>query len=76
MPALVMNGEKSFDFMSKAAKKLSEVMPNAQWKTLKDQTHNPSPEVIAPVLTEFFGEQEHEMSGQKSFGWELSGSKK
>jgi pimeloyl-ACP methyl ester carboxylesterase len=76
MPALVMNGEKSFDFMSEAANKLSKVMPNAKWKTLKGQTHNPSPEVIAPVLKEFFRQQENEMSGQKSFDRELSGSKK
>jgi pimeloyl-ACP methyl ester carboxylesterase len=54
MPALVMNGEKSFDFMSETAKNLSKIMPNAQWKTLKDQTHQPSPEIIAPVLAGFF----------------------
>jgi pimeloyl-ACP methyl ester carboxylesterase len=54
MPALVMNGDKSFGFMSEAAKNLSKIMPNAQWKALKDQTHNPSPEILAPVLKEFF----------------------
>jgi pimeloyl-ACP methyl ester carboxylesterase len=54
MPTLVMNGDKSFDFMSKAAKNLSRSMPNAQWKALKDQTHQASPEILAPVLNEFF----------------------
>jgi hypothetical protein len=34
------------------------VMPNAQWKILKDQTHQPSPEVLAPVLLRFFKQQE------------------
>jgi pimeloyl-ACP methyl ester carboxylesterase len=62
MPALVMNGEKSFEFMSEAAKKLSGIMPNAQWKTLKGQTHQASPEIIAPVLAEFFGQKKNEMS--------------
>lgn len=54
MPALVMNGDKSFDFMSVAAKNLSDTMPDAQWKTLKDQTHQAAAEVIVPVLREFF----------------------
>lgn len=57
MPALVMNGEKSFDMMIDAAKNLSKTMPNAEWKTLKGQTHQASPEIIAPVLAEFFGQQ-------------------
>lgn len=54
MPTLVMNGDKSFDFMSKIAKNLSGVMPNARWQELKDQKHQASPEIIAPVLHEFF----------------------
>jgi pimeloyl-ACP methyl ester carboxylesterase len=54
MPALVMNGDKSLEFMSEVAKNLSQIMPNAQWKTLKGQTHQASPEVIASVLKEFF----------------------
>jgi pimeloyl-ACP methyl ester carboxylesterase len=58
MPALVMNGEKSFGFMSEAAKNLSKVMPNVQWKTLKGQTHHPSPEMLAPVLKGFFKQDE------------------
>jgi len=66
MPTLVMNGEKSFDFMSDAAKNLSQIMPNAQWKTLKDQTHQPSPGIIVPVLTEFFRQEKNEMSEKKS----------
>lgn len=54
MPALVMNGDKSFDFMSAAAKNLSKTMPNVQWKTLKDQAHQASAGILAPILTEFF----------------------
>ena len=54
MPALVLYGEKSFEFMSEAAKNLGRIMPNAQWKMLKGQTHQASPEILAPVLKEFF----------------------
>jgi hypothetical protein len=54
MPTLVMNGDKSFDFMSKIAKNLSGMMQNARWKELKGQKHQASPEIIAPVLHEFF----------------------
>lgn len=53
MPALVMHGDKSFDFMRSAAKNLSQAMPSAQLKTLKDQTHEVSSEALAPVLTTF-----------------------
>jgi pimeloyl-ACP methyl ester carboxylesterase len=60
MPTLVMNGEKSFDFMSKAAKNLSSIMPNAHWKTLKGQTHQASPEILAPVLKDFFTQMKNE----------------
>jgi pimeloyl-ACP methyl ester carboxylesterase len=62
MPALVMNGEKSLDFMSEAAKNLTGMMPNAQWKTLKGQTHQPSPEIIGPVLAGFFRQHENAMA--------------
>jgi pimeloyl-ACP methyl ester carboxylesterase len=54
MPALVMNGDKSFEFMAETAKNLSKMMPNARWKTLKGQAHHPSPEILAPILSEFF----------------------
>jgi pimeloyl-ACP methyl ester carboxylesterase len=54
MPTLVMNGDKSFDVMSKIAKNLADLMPNGQWKELKDQKHQASPEILAPALNEFF----------------------
>ena len=47
----------AIDMMIDAAKNLSKTMPNAEWKTLKGQTHQPSPEIIAPVLAEFLGQQ-------------------
>lgn len=55
MPTLVMAGEKSFDFMHTTADMLSKIIPNAVRKTLKGQTHEASPEALAPVLNDFFG---------------------
>lgn len=54
MPTLVMAGEKSFDFMHTTAVTLAKIIPNAVRKTLKDQTHEASPEALAPVLNDFF----------------------
>jgi pimeloyl-ACP methyl ester carboxylesterase len=54
VPALVMNGSASEGFMYDTAMALVKAMPNAQHRTLEDQTHAVSPEAIAPVLVEFF----------------------
>ena len=56
VPTQVMDGEKSFDFMHSTADTLGEIIPGAVRKTLKDQTHEVSPGVLAPVLNDFFGE--------------------
>jgi hypothetical protein len=40
--------------MHDAAQAISEAVPEAQLLTLAGQTHHVSPEVIAPVLAEFF----------------------
>jgi pimeloyl-ACP methyl ester carboxylesterase len=53
VPTLVVDGEKSFEFMHTNADKLAKTIPNAKRKTLKCQTHEISPGVIAPVLKEF-----------------------
>jgi pimeloyl-ACP methyl ester carboxylesterase len=53
-PTLVLDGEKSFDFMHTTADALATAIPDAQRKTLKNQTHEISPEVIMPVLKAFF----------------------
>lgn len=53
MPTQIMDGEKSFDFMHEAADTLGKIVPGAVRKTLKDQTHEVSPQALAPVLKEF-----------------------
>lgn len=54
VPALVMDGEASYPFMHATAIALASAMPHAQHRTLAGQTHEVAPEVIAPLLVEFF----------------------
>lgn len=56
VPTLVMDGEKSMGFMHPTADRIAELVPNAQRKTIKGQTHQAAPEAVAPLLIEFFGE--------------------
>jgi pimeloyl-ACP methyl ester carboxylesterase len=52
--ALVMDGEKSMEFMHATADRVAKLIPAAERKTLNGQTHQAAPEVAAPVLIEFF----------------------
>jgi pimeloyl-ACP methyl ester carboxylesterase len=54
MPTLVMAGGASPDWMRATAQAVAEALPNAQYRALEGQTHQVSPETIAPVLDEFF----------------------
>ena len=54
VPALVIDGGASPAWMREAARAVAEVMPHAQRRTLEGQTHQVSPQVLAPVLMEFF----------------------
>ncbi len=54
VPTLVMNGGGSYPFMYETARALSQAIPHAQLHTLEGQTHDVAPEVLAPVLVEFF----------------------
>jgi len=54
IPTLVMNGSKSPVSLRNASKKMSEVIPNAQYQILAGQTHDVSMKVIAPELISFF----------------------
>jgi pimeloyl-ACP methyl ester carboxylesterase len=56
MPVLVMDGGNSEAWMHNSARNLARILPNAQYRTLAGQTHAAAPEVIAPVLVEFFGQ--------------------
>jgi pimeloyl-ACP methyl ester carboxylesterase len=54
VPTLVMDGSESYPFMHTAAVALAEALPNGKQRTLEGQTHEVTPEALAPVLVEFF----------------------
>lgn len=53
-PTLVIAGEASFPFMRSTAQALAEALPNGRALILDGQTHDAAPQVLAPVLEEFF----------------------
>ena len=55
MPALVAAGGKSPVWMQNSMRALAGVLPQGQHRTLERQTHMVKPQVLAPVLEEFFG---------------------
>ncbi len=54
VPILVIDGGASPAFMHNAAQATADALPNAQRRTLESQTHDVAPEVLAPVLEEFY----------------------
>jgi pimeloyl-ACP methyl ester carboxylesterase len=54
VPTLVIDGGASPQFMHRGADALAEILPNAERRTLEGQTHEVEPQVIAPVLVDFF----------------------
>ena len=54
VPTLVMDGGDSPPMMHSGAQALVNVLPNTRYRTLAGQTHGVAPEVLAPVLMEFF----------------------
>jgi hypothetical protein len=54
VPALVADGGAGDTWMHNAAEALAKILPGATRRTLEGQTHMVAPEVLAPVLVEFF----------------------
>lgn len=54
IPTLVMDGEKGVPFVDAAADQIAKTIPNARRKTLAGQTHQAAPDVVVPVLVDFF----------------------
>ena len=54
-PALVLNGDQSFDFMQAGADWVARGLPRAERRTLPGQDHGYDPKVLAPVILEFLG---------------------
>lgn len=53
-PTLVADGGKSPEWMRGGCRALSEVLPNATYRTVPGQTHLVKATALAPVLREFF----------------------
>ena len=53
-PTLVIAGESSFPFMRATAQALAGALPNGHALILAGQTHDVAPQVLAPVLEEYF----------------------
>ena len=60
VPTLVMDGEKSMDFMHATADQVAKLVPNAQRKTLPGQTHQAEAGAVAPVLIAFLAADSRE----------------
>ncbi|MEP7000216.1 MAG: alpha/beta fold hydrolase [bacterium] len=54
VPTLVADGGKSPAWIRNAMKQLASVLPMATYRTLEGQTHMLKPEVMTPVLADFF----------------------
>ena len=54
VPVLVMAGDAGLAFMPDAARVLSQAIPQGRLRMLEGQTHVVDPDVLAPVLVEFF----------------------
>lgn len=55
LPTLVMDGGDSPVWARNGVQAIVDILPNARRRTLTGQTHAVAPEVLAPVLAEFFG---------------------
>jgi len=54
IPTLVLAGGESAEWMQKAAKAISEIIPASRFEILPHQTHMVNSAVLAPVLRAFF----------------------
>jgi len=54
VPTLVMVGGESPPYQQHSVRALGETLPEAQLRTLEGQTHDAAPEILGPVLDEFF----------------------
>jgi pimeloyl-ACP methyl ester carboxylesterase len=54
MPTLVMAGGASPPWMRTSAEALTDILPNAQLRTLEGQAHDAAPNLLAPELMTFF----------------------
>jgi pimeloyl-ACP methyl ester carboxylesterase len=56
VPVLAVAGEASPPWLREAVRAVAEAVPDGRYRTLEGQTHMVDPNVLAPVLAEFFGQ--------------------
>ena len=56
VPALVLTGVTDYPWMTDVGRRLAEAMPNGRHRALEGQEHSVPPEVLVPVLAEFFAD--------------------
>jgi pimeloyl-ACP methyl ester carboxylesterase len=54
VPVLAVAGGASPEWMRRASREIAETVPEGAYRVLEGQTHMVEPEVLGPVLTEFF----------------------
>ncbi len=67
VPTLIADGGASPIWMREATHALANVLPHAQNRTLPGQSHGVDPDVLAPVLVEFFNGQSYYKSGKEYY---------
>jgi pimeloyl-ACP methyl ester carboxylesterase len=58
VPALVLTGGADYPWMIDVGRRLAEAMPNGRHRVLEGQEHAVPPEVLVPVLKEYFSNHE------------------
>jgi len=67
VPTLIADGGASPKWMREASQALADVLPHAQRRSLPGQNHGVDPEVLTPVLVEFFKGQSYYKSGKEYY---------
>jgi pimeloyl-ACP methyl ester carboxylesterase len=55
VPTLAMHGTKTDGRLVRATRAVADAVPGSTYRTLAGQTHNVSPQVLAPAVVEFLG---------------------
>ena len=56
VPALVLTGGADYPWMTEVGRRLADAIPNGRHRVLEGQEHVVPPEVLVPVLIEFFAD--------------------
>jgi pimeloyl-ACP methyl ester carboxylesterase len=56
VPAFVLTGGADYPWMTDVGRRLADALPNGRHRVLEGQEHSVPPEVLVPVLAEFFAD--------------------